>query len=877
MADTLKLEISVDDKGSTVVKNFRDTVNQANAEVTASAGKTGSAADGLWNQFALGAFAAEALAQGISMISGAIKESITSYLDAEERGVKFEFAMRNIAVATSEQIAVFVQRAKTLQAMTGIDDDEIKSLMQLGVQYGVTTQQIGYATTASIALSEAYGIDTNRAMKMVSQALEGNYDLFVRTLPQLKGMTDEAAKGEIVFKALSNSINLVSEKTETAAVKWKVFQAGLNDVKEAFGGFVVESVRGWGMIFAAMDPMSELKEKMLAKIKAEEAALMAKTGKELKQIADVKAAETKKTESELANDKLLADAKAADAKIDQEMRAKENQAFYNAQENAKKKLLALKEHTRALEEAAKKYEEKNKYQQWAIELDEIEKNKLAMLAGQQDDLNASMKLAAAANEEDLKKEIALRDQDIARIEAQQEALRGLIGIGNTVIGALEQLGIISGETASQVNQILGDTESFLTNLASGNVLGAIAAGINLIGDAIEAIGNLFAGDGVGEAIGRLQTVNDLTAEQEQAIRDLADAAGGAENAYAMLLARFIDEGDVTGDNINDWAAQIENIFANIAYAGMSPSDAADAMSDSFDSLITKARDLGAEGSKGLVQLITHVRDSGLEVASINKYIEEMNTKALIGYRALQEQMAKDKDLKAVFGGISVPALDELLATEKKVAANQELVNAIKNTKEVLDGLSATTELSADQFAMFETTSKKAFDQLKNKGFSDKESLLQMAPMLAKLLFLSKEYGYKLDPATQAMIDLAKANGVKVEDIKSDSELMKDSLGEQVKIGENTKSVADKMGQMVSLWKEYMGAGSDDNANNGNNGNNAMSAAAVARSNVKNNQVTVVQIFPRGLGDADIADALKRIGIGNTNGVMTAWRQAVGNG
>jgi hypothetical protein len=898
--DTLKFIVTVDDQGTAVIKSFSGNL----ADVEKTVGGLDQAFEDLWKQISIGTLITNSITEAARIFVQTLGECVTAYFEAEEASKKFEFAMRSVIGATEDEISALDEYALAMQSLTGIDDDAAKTLMQLAAQYGVSKDQIEYATSAAIALNEALGIDQQQAMRLVSQALEGNYEAFTRVLPQIRGVTDEAEKGERIYKVFGDSIAMLGDKVETSSTKWKILKAEVDNAKEAVGGFIVDSVQGWAGIIKywthsnkALQEEAEKEERLLAqqqrklaiqnelaKKKAEEITAQKKFEEDFRKSMEEwaehgrKVAEREQAEIEKAakeRQKYLADIKKGMGdfldKSQTDLRADVFKTWEGSASRLKPTLIDIKDIFKDISVEIDVTEEtaNNAWQTM------IEENKQFALQTSSELLSLLPGIGETFQGMGFNLDYFYKKTRDASGGTQKLTIdwKNADAIFNLGSNAVRALGLNLGEMEGPLSKVA----SGIAGLASSDLPSKIAGAFSLIGGAIEGITKLFSGDGPGEALDRLKArIGDLytlTKQEEEELRKLAEDVGGIENAWASSLGKRISGiTRFSTEMTTPWAKEIENIIANMQYTGMSETDGITAIGEGFDALIEKARKLGTEGARGIIDLITHVKGLGLEVPSINKYIEEQKELALNGYRDLKnifsqdvfEGLTKDKsrlmsdateiresilemqkawdadkdpnkkdlsqnkewqnlwgkwdenqgqwadlqkkiqdtkELQEVFGGISVGVFDEILETEKKVSKNQSLIDAISRTKDVLYGLSSTSKLTSDQFLMFEKTAKGSFDALMGRGFSAKEALLQLSPLLSKLKFLSGEYDIGLDSDTARLIKEAQDSGIDLSVFKSQEELAKESydlLAKQYEQGERHMRLLDNISKGIDV-------------------------------------------------------------------------------
>jgi len=336
-----------------------------------------------------------------------------------------------------------------------------------------------------------------------------------------------------------------------------------------------------------------------------------------------------------------------------------------------------------------------------------------------------------------------------------------------VRNALSALGIDLGETGESLMQAAEGAATFVQGLLSGNPLTMIAGGFKIVGAAIK----LFAGDGVGEAIKRENQWMKLTKEQIKQLKELEKQYKSTHAATSDMLDQLIRDGDVTADNFDQWAERLRGILSDYDQGTMTLGQTTKQMGDAFTSLIGKAKELGTEGSASLLAMFDDLEARGIRVAEVEAYIAEQLGAGLAGYEKMKAAMLESTAAQEAFGNISIPIFDEMISYQNKIAANKGLTDAIAGATQALIGLSNTTKLSEGEFDQFEQSATSAFDKLIAQGFTSKEALKQLAPMLARLKFLHDEYGLTLDQTTQDLLDQADAQGVNTEQAMSQEEAL----------------------------------------------------------------------------------------------------------
>jgi TP901 family phage tail tape measure protein len=397
----------------------------------------------------------------------------------------------------------------------------------------------------------------------------------------------------------------------------------------------------------------------------------------------------------------------------------------------------------------------------------------------------------------IEKEIELLKDAGEELEFATEKATGMgnvfSGITGVMGGISSGIGVVTstlstlGVSMDGIGKDIMDIGSGAAQLASGELLGAVKIAVGLF----KGLKKLFSGDGVGEAIKRdLGKGIKVTKEMDKKIRELAESTGNTHGAISTLFDEIINQGDVTAKNFDTYAKRVRGILSQLDQDVFDVSKTAAEIGDAFGALITKAKDLGTEGSKTIIELFEDLKGRGIEVAEVTEYINAQMERGLQGYKNVLKSVEETTAAKEVFGGKSIQIFEDMLAYENKVAENQALVDAIKGWEDSFIALSNTQRLTETQFDDFESAASAAYEKLIEQGFTSKEAMKLMAPQLQRLADLNREYGLTLDESTQKLLEEAKQHGVSFEKKKSFEETMLDISERQLDIFEK---IARKMG------------------------------------------------------------------------------------
>ena len=375
--------------------------------------------------------------------------------------------------------------------------------------------------------------------------------------------------------------------------------------------------------------------------------------------------------------------------------------------------------------------------------------------------------------------------------------------------SIEQLGINLGALPAIMQAVVGGLNSIgsglnaLKNPGKGfaGILGSISGGFSLVTGAISVVSGIlkiFSGPS-GEleaARRRLQGLSVDTKEWEKKIEELAKSLGGADSAgraFNALLADIIRDSDITVNNFDSYITKVREIVSTYEQGNATIEETQRNFGAAFDAIIKSAQSLGIEGSQSLRGLIGLASEFGLDVKEINDYIEANMKTALGGWQ----------DAIKTFGNYSIPIFDNMIALQAKIADNQQLVDSIKGANQAMMDLAKTPNFTGEQFNVFQQIAVDAMNRLQASGFSAAQAMESDAGlrgMLQNIIFLSGQYGFKVDENTQKLIDEGIASGALTKQQQSESDIMIDGFDRM--IGRMDRLIELMGGEMPDAMNEF---------------------------------------------------------------------------
>lgn len=167
------------------------------------------------------------------------KKLVDAYSQQEDALVNLESAMKTSGTYTDESYKALQEYATEIQKATTTGDEAALALMALGTSMGLSTDEIRTATEYAIGLAEVYNIDLNTAMRGVALAMEGQYTMLNRYIPQLREAQTEEEKQEAFVRASTAAYQIAQDQTKTYAGMVEQLKNQFGDIAEKLGELLI--------------------------------------------------------------------------------------------------------------------------------------------------------------------------------------------------------------------------------------------------------------------------------------------------------------------------------------------------------------------------------------------------------------------------------------------------------------------------------------------------------------------------------------------------------------------------------------------------------------------------------------------------------------
>ena len=227
MASDINIVVGAEDQATKILKQ----VERSTAELTKSVDRMGQVSENTAKVFSVGFKSIAGVAAGVGAAIVAIK-GVTAAIAGMSASVDAfntqEEAARGMTQAQQEFAAA-------LQVSTNLGDEATLALMRQAEMMGVSKDQTDEVATASAGLAEALGIGQSAALKMVTQAMAGNTSMLARSIPALRGVTDQTEALAIISETAGKGLLKLQTDAQSTRGVMERSAGAFGDLSEKIG------------------------------------------------------------------------------------------------------------------------------------------------------------------------------------------------------------------------------------------------------------------------------------------------------------------------------------------------------------------------------------------------------------------------------------------------------------------------------------------------------------------------------------------------------------------------------------------------------------------------------------------------------------------
>ncbi len=186
---------------------------------------------------------------GAVSVAAIMKSSIKAWSDQETAMMKLSIAAQRFSRDAQKTYNDITKLSTQLQRLTGIGDETTQELAALGLNLGVASERIVDATQAATLMNMVVGVDSQTAMRGLTQTLQGQVGVLSRYIPEISTLTEEQLRnGEAIDLINRKYGDLTEQLSHTTQVGISRFKAALGDVGEVLGKTfnpLIQKAAGW--------------------------------------------------------------------------------------------------------------------------------------------------------------------------------------------------------------------------------------------------------------------------------------------------------------------------------------------------------------------------------------------------------------------------------------------------------------------------------------------------------------------------------------------------------------------------------------------------------------------------------------------------------
>lgn len=180
--------------------------------------------------------AAASAAKRILVVGGAALGLMTrAAIRQEQAELMLDAALKTTGQSADVYGAKLRKAASEIQNLTTQGDEATLELMAMGLNLGVTADQLEDTTRMALGLAKALGQDSKAGMRNYALAMQGNFLMLARYIPAVRAATTEQGKLNAVNKIAAAGFKQLQAEAETTGGRITQLWNTIGDLSEKIG------------------------------------------------------------------------------------------------------------------------------------------------------------------------------------------------------------------------------------------------------------------------------------------------------------------------------------------------------------------------------------------------------------------------------------------------------------------------------------------------------------------------------------------------------------------------------------------------------------------------------------------------------------------
>lgn len=172
---------------------------------------------------------------GTRGLTGAMRSVISAYMEQEAAENRLRAALQSTGDFIASNYEGLRRYAAQIQRATIYGDEEILNQMAYARSLGITSDRLREVTKGAIGLATSLGMDLKTSVRYAALALQGEFTMLRRYIPELRATTDAGEQLAIIQEKMAQGFRQAQAEAETTAGRMKQLRNQWGDLKEQLG------------------------------------------------------------------------------------------------------------------------------------------------------------------------------------------------------------------------------------------------------------------------------------------------------------------------------------------------------------------------------------------------------------------------------------------------------------------------------------------------------------------------------------------------------------------------------------------------------------------------------------------------------------------